>query len=201
MKFVVTLFCLLLSGYTSAAEALSFRLNPQMNLLVLDGNKLPGSLLKGADSIELDRGQHQILFTLDTPGPSPAFIITFTADSRAVSVVMPQVTVPGALPRPLTSRFRFLVVDEHNRQLPAIQDQLPLQPATNYVAAIADYNRHSHKASVEKFVLAGSQSNPLQTESLRENRHLQLPATEQPLSLSGWSFHTLVSWLRALRTS
>jgi len=53
----------LLSVCLSApAYATSLKLSPELDLLVIDGKKMSGAILKGADSLEVDAGQHQILF-------------------------------------------------------------------------------------------------------------------------------------------
>ena len=40
--------------------ATTLRLSTDVDLLVLDGKKVSSSLLRGADSIELDNGPHQL---------------------------------------------------------------------------------------------------------------------------------------------
>ncbi len=201
MKFLATLFCLALGGFSSTVEALTFRLNPEMNLLVLDGHKLPGSLLKGADSIELDRGQHQILFTLEHQHNTPAVIITFTAQSQAVSVVIPPVSAPGTPPRKITRETRFRVVDENNRELPAVQDFLDLQPGIDYVTEMTAYNSLKRKASVEKFASNGLQGNILPDRASGENVNQSHRFTTELLTFSGRSIQSLVLWFRDFRTS
>lgn len=42
--------------------ATTLRLTTDIDLLVLDGKKVSSSLLRGADSIELDNGPHQVVF-------------------------------------------------------------------------------------------------------------------------------------------
>lgn len=45
--------------------ATTLRLSTDIDLLVLDGKKVSSSLLRGADSIELDNGQHQVVFRVE----------------------------------------------------------------------------------------------------------------------------------------
>ncbi len=201
MKFLAPLLCLLLGSFSSAAEALSFRLNPEMNLLVLDGHPLPGSLLKGADSIELNRGQHQILFTIDQQKNSPAFIITFTAQGQRVNVVFPTPAGPGEIQKPVTSTTRFRVVDENNQDVPAVQDHLPLSPGVDYVAEMTAYNQLKRKASVEKFTGAGLQGNILPDTAHREYVNQAVASESSSLFFTGHSLQSLLSWLREFRTS
>ncbi|MCT4714279.1 DUF2057 family protein [Enterobacteriaceae bacterium H18W14] len=57
------LWCALL--LPSSGWATTLRLSTDIDLLVLDGKKVSSSLLKGADSIELDNGAHQIVFRVE----------------------------------------------------------------------------------------------------------------------------------------
>src|SRR5690606_39516459 len=45
--------------------ATTLRLSTDFELRVLDGKKVSSSLLRGADSIELDNGPHQIVFRIE----------------------------------------------------------------------------------------------------------------------------------------
>lgn len=45
--------------------ATTLRLSSDIDLLVLDGKKVSSSLLRGADSIELDNGPHQLVFRVE----------------------------------------------------------------------------------------------------------------------------------------
>lgn len=45
--------------------ATTLRLSTDVDLLVLDGKKVSSSLLRGADSIELDNGPHQLVFRVE----------------------------------------------------------------------------------------------------------------------------------------
>lgn len=47
------------------ASATTLRLSTDIDLLVLDGKRVSSSLLRGADSIELDNGPHQIVFRVE----------------------------------------------------------------------------------------------------------------------------------------
>lgn len=47
--------------------ATTLRLSSDIDLLVLDGKKVSSSLLRGADSIELDNGPHQVVFRVEKP--------------------------------------------------------------------------------------------------------------------------------------
>ncbi len=45
--------------------ATSLRLSNDIDLLVLDGKKVSSSLLRGAESIELENGRHQLVFRVE----------------------------------------------------------------------------------------------------------------------------------------
>lgn len=45
--------------------ATTLRLSSDIDLLILDGKKVSSSLLRGADSIELDNGIHQVVFRVE----------------------------------------------------------------------------------------------------------------------------------------
>ncbi len=45
--------------------ATTLRRSTDVDLLVLDGKKVSSSLLRGADSIELDHGPHQLVFRVE----------------------------------------------------------------------------------------------------------------------------------------
>ena len=55
-----------------SVSATTLRLSSEVDLLVLDGKKVSSSLLRGADSIELENGPHQLVFrvekTIQMPG-------------------------------------------------------------------------------------------------------------------------------------
>ena len=193
MKCVAAVFCLLLGLYTSAAMAVSFRINPEINLLVLDGNKLPGSLLKGAESIELEQGQHQILFTLVSAPHSPVFILTFTAESHIVSMVLPSASALAE--RSASKNLQLRLVDENGLDITAIQDHLSEIQDEDYVRAVIRYNRQNRKASVAKFSLppreAGTEAEKVSAGSV--------PAAAAP-SARG-SVQAILLWLREFRTS
>lgn len=60
--YIVLCYTLLLPF---CARATTLQLSTDIDLLVLDGKKVSSSLLKGADSIELDNGAHQIVFRVE----------------------------------------------------------------------------------------------------------------------------------------
>ena len=95
MKLSLAVTGLLLLLVSATCHAITLKLDPQIDLLVLDGRKISGSLLKGADSLELERGQHQFLFRVEKPGAdashfqSVPMIVTFSADVHSVAIRLP----------------------------------------------------------------------------------------------------------------
>lgn len=57
------IFCLL----PVTVVATTLRLSTDIDLLVLDGKKVSSLLLRGAESIELDNGPHQLVFRVEKP--------------------------------------------------------------------------------------------------------------------------------------
>ncbi len=51
--------------------ATTLRLSNEVDLLVLDGKKVSSSLLRGAESIELENGPHQLVFRVEKPSACP----------------------------------------------------------------------------------------------------------------------------------
>ena len=64
MRTGIVMLCLLLMLPVSAL-ATTLRLSGDINLLVLDGKKVSSLLLRGAESIELDNGPHQVVFRVE----------------------------------------------------------------------------------------------------------------------------------------
>ncbi|WP_338567588.1 DUF2057 family protein [Erwinia sp. E_sp_B01_3] len=63
LRLVMTgVLALLVAANVSAT---TLKLAPDIDLLVLDGRKISGSLLKGAEGLELEQGQHQVLFRVE----------------------------------------------------------------------------------------------------------------------------------------
>ena len=60
---IITMLFVLYLPVTAFATTL--RLSNDIDLLVLDGKKVSSSLLRGADSIELDNGPHQLVFRFE----------------------------------------------------------------------------------------------------------------------------------------
>ncbi|MCI2293705.1 MULTISPECIES: curli synthesis inhibitor [Enterobacter] len=144
--------------------ATSLRLSADIDLLVLDGKKVSSSLLRGADSIELDNGPHQVVLRVEktirlADGEqqvyiSPPLVVSF--NTRRIS------QVNFRLPRLETEKEslafdaspRVELVDGNAVPIPVQLDILALTKrpkGTDYEADTGIYNRASRRASLPQF--------------------------------------------------
>src|SRR5471030_1168072 len=149
------------------AGATSLKLSPDIDLLVIDGKKMSGAILKGAESLEVDDGLHQILFQVSktlhpaTMNPliyhSPAMIVTFNAEGlKSVSFTLP--TLNNEMDTELFSKkLNYRLVDENGRDIIARRDVLkPLAfgSSSDLEKLMIAYNLSGLKASVPDFAIA-----------------------------------------------
>ncbi|HAV1812969.1 TPA: DUF2057 family protein [Enterobacter hormaechei subsp. steigerwaltii] len=144
--------------------ATTLRLSTDIDLLVLDGKKVSSSLLRGADSIELDNGPHQVVFRVEKTIRladneqqvyiSPPLVASF--DTQLIS------QVNFRLPRLETEKEslafdaspRIELVDGDSMPIPVKLDILALTKrpkGTDYEADTETYNRASRRASLPQF--------------------------------------------------
>ncbi|MBI6150584.1 DUF2057 family protein [Serratia surfactantfaciens] len=172
MKFGLVVAALLSISMPAAATTL--KLSPDIDLLVVDGKKMTGSLLKGADSLELDGGQHQLLFkvtkTLHSGQHAQTYvslplIATFnTQKISQVAIEIPRIENDRDAQR-FDKTLNYLVVDKGGNALPFKQDVLHPDSVTfnaDLEKVMTDYNRQNRSASVAAFVQAnaGNPSTP-----------------------------------------
>lgn len=140
------------------------RLSTDIDLLVLDGKKVSSSLLRGADSIELDNGPHQVVFRVEKTIRladneqqvyiSPPLVVSF--NTQLIS------QVNFRLPRLETEKEslafdaspRIELVDGDSMPIPVKLDILALtkrSKGTDYEADTETYNRASRRASLPQF--------------------------------------------------
>lgn len=163
-----SLFILLVSA---SCPAITLKLDPEIDLLVLDGRKISGSLLKGADGLELDRGQHQFLFrvektpvTATTKGlhyQSVPMIVTFTASGKTVAIRLPALDSHRER-HTFDKSLNFRLVDEQGKEIASIRDRLPLQSDGDLEQAMLNYNRNRQVASVPRFAVQTSSTPDVQ---------------------------------------
>ncbi|MGC6387542.1 DUF2057 family protein [Ewingella sp. S1.OA.A_B6] len=156
---VLLLVCLL-----APASATSLKLSPELDLLVIDGKKMSGAILKGADSLEIDGGQHQILFQVSKTlrqsvmAPltyhSPAMIVTFSAKGlHSISFVLPALNdeIDAAF---FSRKLNYRIVDENGQDIASRRDVLRSATYSNsadLVSMMIRYNQSGLKASVPDF--------------------------------------------------
>lgn len=172
MKFGLVVAALLSISMPAAATTL--KLSPDIDLLVVDGKKMTGSLLKGADSLELDGGQHQLLFKVTKTVRSGQHTQAYTSLPLVASFNTQKISqVAIELPRIENDRdaqrfdrtLNYLVVDKDGNALPFRHDALHPDSVTfntDLEKVMTDYNRQNRPASVPTFVQAnaGNPSTP-----------------------------------------
>lgn len=106
MKLHMAITGLLALLVAANLQATTLKLSADIDLLVLDGRKISGSLLKGADGLELERGEHQLLFRVEKtvnnyPGAPVSWtsapqVATFAAGTTSVYIKLPAWCEPPA---------------------------------------------------------------------------------------------------------
>ncbi len=211
---IVRMMAVLLSVCLLApASATSLKLSPELDLLVIDGKKMSGAILKGADSLEIDAGQHQILFQVSkilSPAimppltyRSPAMIVTFSAkDLRSVSLVLPALNneMDAAL---FNRKLNYRMVDEHGKDVATRRDVLrsaTFSHSVDLVKIMIRYNQSGLRASVPDFAALAQQGDlavdPTALSALipaSQDHHQPLPSFWAQLTASPHFSHFL-SW-------
>jgi uncharacterized protein YccT (UPF0319 family) len=165
MKFGLVVAALLSISMPAAATTL--KLSPDIDLLAVDGKKMTGSLLKGADSLELDGGQHQLLFKVTKSVRSGQqdqiayvslpLIATFnTQNVSAVAIALPRIENERDAQR-FDRTLNYQVIDTKGNDLPMRHDVLHPDSVTfntDLEKVMSDYNRQNRPASVPAFAQA-----------------------------------------------
>ena len=208
MKLSLAVTGLLLLLVSATCHAITLKLDPQIDLLVLDGRKISGSLLKGADSLELERGQHQFLFRVDKPCAdathfrSELMIVTFTADAHSVAIRLPALN--NRRERSLFDKsLNFQLIDERGNEIASIRDRLPGESSGNVEQAMINYNRTAQAASVPRFALqAASAPDANLSLDLVWQDASNLPALQRWLQrVDAATRQRFISWVKTLRAS
>lgn len=146
--------------------ATTLRLSTDIDLLVLDGKKVSSSLLRGADSIELDNGQHQVVFRVEKTIRvanheqrmyiSPPLIVSFnTQRISQVNFNLPRLeTEKEALA--FESGPRIELLDGDAMPIPVKLDILALTKTPKGIDYEADteiYNKAGKRASLPQFAI------------------------------------------------
>ncbi|EDW4200938.1 DUF2057 family protein [Salmonella enterica subsp. enterica serovar Uganda] len=144
--------------------ATTLRLSNEVDLLVLDGKKVSISLLRGAESIELENGPHQLVFrvekTIRLPGNeerlyiSPPLVISF--DTQLISQVNFQ--LPRLENEREASHFnaapRLALLDGDAMPIPVKLDILAITSTAkvvDYEIETERYNKSAKRASLPQF--------------------------------------------------
>lgn len=106
--------------------ATTLRLSNEVDLLVLDGKKVSSSLLRGAESIELENGPHQLVFrvekTIRLPGNEERLYIS----------------------PPLVISFDTQLISQVNFQLPRLENEREASHLTRAASGAFGRRRHAH---------------------------------------------------------
>lgn len=208
MKLSLTATGLLLLLVSASCQAITLKLDPEIELLVLDGRKISGSLLKGAGSLELDRGQHQFLFRVEKPGADAAhfqsvpMIVTFSANAHSVAIRLPALTNRRERTT-FDKTLNFQLIDERGIEITSLRDHLPKPGDNDFEKAMVNYNRDAHAASVPRFAL-----HSLSASEAQLNLDYAWQDVSDLPSLQGWFKRfdaatrlRFISWMKTLRTS
>lgn len=208
MKLSLTATGLLLLLVSALCQAITLKLDPEIELLVLDGRKISGSLLKGAGSLELDRGQHQFLFRVEKPGADAAhfqsvpMIVTFSANAHSVAIRLPALTNRRERTT-FDKTLNFQLIDERGIEITSVRDHLPKPGDNDFEKAMVNYNRDAHAASVPRFAL-----HSLSASEAQLNLDYAWQDVSDLPSLQGWFKRfdaatrlRFISWMKTLRTS
>ncbi|WP_455844035.1 YccT family protein [Pantoea agglomerans] len=208
MKLSLTAAGLLLLLVSASCQAITLKLDPEIELLVLDGRKISGSLLKGAGSLELERGQHQFLFRVEKPGADAAhfqsvpMIVTFSANAHSVAIRLPALTNRRERTT-FDKTLNFQLIDERGIEITSLRDHLPKPGDNDFEKAMVNYNRDAHAASVPRFAL-----HSLSASEAQLNLDYAWQDVSDLPSLQGWFKRfdaatrlRFISWMKTLRTS
>ncbi|CAM3935096.1 DUF2057 domain-containing protein [Serratia silvae] len=161
MKFGLVVAGLLGISLSVSAAATTLKLSPDIELMVVDGKQMTGSLLKGADSLELNDGQHQLLFKVTKSIPkeqrsqvlytSSVQIVVFNSQNvSAVTIELPRIENEQDAQR-FDKAPNYKILGNHGKPLAIKHDVLPLATSPNehnLEKIVADYNVQNHQASV-----------------------------------------------------
>lgn len=165
MRFSLIAAFLFMVWIPASGYATTLHLSGDVDLLVMDGKKVSGSFLRGAESIELDNGPHQLVFRLEKTVHtsvheqrlwiSPALVVSF--DTRDVSQV--NFNLPRIETERESQRFdavpQLQLLDGTASPIPIKLDILPVSDSAtgvNYENDVRRYNRSGKAASMPRFV-------------------------------------------------
>src|SRR5699024_4377213 len=147
-----------------SVSATTLRLSSEVDLLVLDGKKVSSSLLRGADSIELENGPHQLVFrvekTIQMPGHGERLYISPPRVASFNTQLISQVNfrLPSLLNERETAHFdaapRLELLDGDAMPIPVKLDILAITSVAkpiDYEGEVERYNKSAKRASLPQF--------------------------------------------------
>ncbi len=208
MKLRLVLSGIIALLIAASCQATTLKLAPEIELLVLDGRKISGSLLRGAEGLELERGEHQFLFRIEKNTDSnrqyvsAPMIATFNAQSQSVTIRLPALQNHNDVKK-FERAPDFQLIDEQGNEVASKRDRLLNGHDNDLEQAMITYNRTGKIASVPRFAephAAASVSAPAGDLALNQT------SAERLLNL--W-FHQvdtatrqrLLLWMKSLRAS
>jgi len=146
------------------AFATTLRLATEIDLLILDGKKVSSSLLRGAGSIVLENGPHQLVFRVEKSirmtnreqrmWISPPLIVSFnTRDINLVNVTLPRLETQRESEM-FDASPQISLLDGHAVAIPAMIDILPITETSegiDYERDTERYNKQGQHASLPHF--------------------------------------------------
>ncbi|MCS2158526.1 DUF2057 family protein [Scandinavium sp. H11S7] len=195
MRTGITILCLLLLMPVSVF-ATTLRLSGDIDLLVLDGKKVSSLLLRGAESLEVDNGPHQLVFRVEKmiilPDQNRQLYVSPPLIANFNSQLVGQINF--SLPRletledtqTFTSTPHVSLLDGNAMPIPVKLDILAItQPGTNidYEKATEAYNIANKQASSTQFSTPQSDDSTLlsKTNELDNPAYQSQTLTEQRL--------------------
>ncbi|MEX9252985.1 curli synthesis inhibitor [Pseudenterobacter timonensis] len=144
--------------------ATTLRLSSEIDLLVLDGKKVSSSLLRGADSIELDNGPHQVVFRVEKTIRmadreeqlyiSPPLVLSFNTEKISqVNFNLPRLENKKEADH-FDASPQITLLDGDAMPIPVKLDILALttpRKGVNYEAETERYNKAGKAASLPAF--------------------------------------------------
>lgn len=177
MRTGMTILCLLLLMPVSVF-ATTLRLSGDIDLLVLDGKKVSSLLLRGAESLEVDNGPHQVVFRVEKmiilPDQNRQLYVSPPLIANFNSQLVGQINF--SLPRletledtqTFTSTPHVSLLDGNAMPIPVKLDILAITQVGNnidYEKATEAYNLANKQASSTQFSIPQSDDSTLLTKT------------------------------------
>jgi len=169
MKTGLITASLLVVNLLTPAYATSLQLSTEIDVLVVDGKEMSGPILKGADSLELDGGIHQVLFQVNkyiSTGAnqgqrlsSQPMIVSFNAKSlKTVTISLPDLNNDYDNMQ-FNTKMNFRLLDENGHVVNDQRDRLKVSIVnTDIEQVMRNYNLSAQSASIAAFATQESEN-------------------------------------------